>query len=209
MIRESCIQSLLQLISIRLYPSTWIPRPGSLNVDPSVRIPPLGSICSDHSARISPLESLHSDPCMQDTFALVCKIPLLARRTRPVGQARRATIGYIVFNLCSCDALGQARRSTIRYLVYNSDLSAWIPQIGAIRSDPSTHILPLGTHYSDSFARIHTHGSLCSVPSTDPPLGSLLLSLGSDPSARISPLESLHSDHSTRIPPLDSLGSDA
>ena len=32
----------------------------------------------------------------------VCKIPLLARRTRPKGQAR-ATIGYLVYNeyLCS------------------------------------------------------------------------------------------------------------
>ena len=27
---------------------------------------------------------------------LVCKIPLLARRTRPAGQARCATIGYLV-----------------------------------------------------------------------------------------------------------------
>ena len=87
---------------------------------------------------------------------LVCKIPLLARRTRPmqpVGQARRATIGYLVYKnnaagrpsaarderisciqadelyvryLCLCDALGlkaeqpvgQARRATIGYLVY-------------------------------------------------------------------------------------------
>ena len=30
---------------------------------------------------------------------LVCKIPLLARRTRPGGQARRATIGYLVYKL--------------------------------------------------------------------------------------------------------------
>ena len=33
---------------------------------------------------------------------LVCKIPLLARRTRPMqpaGQARRATIGYLVYKL--------------------------------------------------------------------------------------------------------------
>ena len=32
---------------------------------------------------------------------LVCKIPLLTRRTRPMqpaGQARRATIGYLVYN---------------------------------------------------------------------------------------------------------------
>ena len=35
---------------------------------------------------------------------VVCKIPLLARRTRPmqpVGQARRATIGYLVYKWCS------------------------------------------------------------------------------------------------------------
>ena len=33
-------------------------------------------------------------------FRVVCKIPLLARRTRqPAGQARRATIGYLVYNL--------------------------------------------------------------------------------------------------------------
>ena len=50
---------------------------------------------------------------MQDTFArartrkyqtiifLVCKIPLLARRTQPVGQARRATIGHLVYNYFS------------------------------------------------------------------------------------------------------------
>ena len=30
---------------------------------------------------------------------VICKIPLLARRTRPVGQARRATIGYLVYNV--------------------------------------------------------------------------------------------------------------
>ena len=30
---------------------------------------------------------------------LVCKIPLLARRTRPKGQARRASIGCLVYNL--------------------------------------------------------------------------------------------------------------
>ena len=41
------------------------------------------------------------------TLRLVCKIPLLARRTRPmqpVGQARRATIGYIVYNTPACQA---------------------------------------------------------------------------------------------------------
>ena len=32
---------------------------------------------------------------------VVCKIPLLARRTRPKGQARRATIGYLVYNQSS------------------------------------------------------------------------------------------------------------
>ena len=30
---------------------------------------------------------------------VVCKIPLLARRTRPKGQARRATIGYLVYKI--------------------------------------------------------------------------------------------------------------
>ena len=34
---------------------------------------------------------------------VVCKIPLLARRTRPKGQARRATIGYLVYNDMSRD----------------------------------------------------------------------------------------------------------
>ena len=33
------------------------------------------------------------------TSPVVCKIPLLARRTRPIGQVRRATIGYLVYNL--------------------------------------------------------------------------------------------------------------
>ena len=32
-------------------------------------------------------------------YGLVCKIPLLARRTRPKGRARRATIGYLVYKL--------------------------------------------------------------------------------------------------------------
>ena len=61
------------------------------------------------------------------TEDLVCKIPLLARRTRPmqpVGQARRATIGYLVYNrrsrgvdiLDQVCALGQARAKT-GYLV--------------------------------------------------------------------------------------------
>ena len=30
---------------------------------------------------------------------LVCKIPSLARRTRPAGKARRATIGYVVYKM--------------------------------------------------------------------------------------------------------------
>ena len=36
---------------------------------------------------------------------VVCKIPLLARRTRPkqpAGQARHATIGYLVYNQQGC-----------------------------------------------------------------------------------------------------------
>ena len=32
----------------------------------------------------------------------VCKIPLFARRNRPKGQARRATIGYLVYKLDVC-----------------------------------------------------------------------------------------------------------
>ena len=38
----------------------------------------------------------------QELIHIVCKIPLLARRTRPVGQARRATIGYLVYNDTHC-----------------------------------------------------------------------------------------------------------
>ena len=47
---------------------------------------------------------------MIDSLYLVCKIPLLARRTRPKGQARRATIGYLVYKSvprvysCLCQA---------------------------------------------------------------------------------------------------------
>ena len=41
---------------------------------------------------------------IRDSCIFVCKIPLLARRTRPkgwqpAGQARRATIGYLVYNM--------------------------------------------------------------------------------------------------------------
>ena len=34
------------------------------------------------------------------SVAFVCKIPLLARRTQPVSQARRATIGYLIYKCC-------------------------------------------------------------------------------------------------------------
>ena len=44
-------------------------------------------------------------PCMQDTFARACTRP---RPMQLVGQARRATIGYLVY-----------KRATIGYLVYN------------------------------------------------------------------------------------------
>ena len=43
---------------------------------------------------------------------IVCKIPLLARRTRPkapAGQARRATIGYLVYN--RYNVTGQSQES--------------------------------------------------------------------------------------------------
>ena len=41
-------------------------------------------------------------------YLIVCKIPLFARRTRPmqpVGQARRATIGHLVYNVSYCTTL--------------------------------------------------------------------------------------------------------
>ena len=37
-----------------------------------------------------------------DAPTIVCKIPLLARRTRPKGQARRAMIGYLVYKPHNC-----------------------------------------------------------------------------------------------------------
>ena len=42
---------------------------------------------------------------------LVCKIPLLARRTRPVGQARRSTIGYLVYK-------GSSKTSSLILLLF-------------------------------------------------------------------------------------------
>ena len=47
------------------------------------------------------MTSVPDEEPLIDVVLLVCKIPLLARRTRPmqpVGQARRATIGYLVYN---------------------------------------------------------------------------------------------------------------
>ena len=41
-------------------------------------------------------------------ITLVCKIPLLAQRTRPAGQARRATIGYLVYNYNTGETIREA-----------------------------------------------------------------------------------------------------
>ena len=41
-------------------------------------------------------------------YRIVCKIPLLARRTQPAGQARRATIGYLVYKVSYCTAIKRA-----------------------------------------------------------------------------------------------------
>ena len=65
---------------------------------------------------------------MQDSFArartrpmLVCKIPLLARRTRP---SARATIGYLVYKAYA--AARPSARATIGYLVYKYDIIVFI-----------------------------------------------------------------------------------
>ena len=60
--------------------------------------------------------------CLEATYAVVCKLPLLARRTRPRPSAR-ATIGYLVYNLRCCDLYGEIRHeryslSTVFLVIY-------------------------------------------------------------------------------------------
>ena len=64
--------------------------------------------------------------CIQD--ALVCKIPLLARRTRP---SARATIGYLVYKRCPIVALALGLAAAFRpsasreqmYLAYKPEIN--------------------------------------------------------------------------------------
>ena len=57
---------------------------------------------------------------------LVCNIPLLARRTRPKGQARRATIGCLVYNLYTRKTKKNLRK-TRKILVSHSHIVYKIP----------------------------------------------------------------------------------
>ena len=66
-------------------------------------------------------------------IVFVCKIPLLARRTRPkggrpVGQARRATIGYLVYKHCLRNT------KIISANILNFNKRAWVYQFLKILS---------------------------------------------------------------------------
>ena len=64
----------------------------------------------------SPMQPLGQARARDDRVSCIQKIPLLARRTRPVGQARRATIGYLVYKFlyCTQDTFARATHSAGR-----------------------------------------------------------------------------------------------
>ena len=70
----------------------------------------------------------------QNQLDLVCKIPLLARRTRPmqpVGQARRATIGYLVYKIRPCCYLQIFPNTAAMHLAERNLQNEWSTNIVA------------------------------------------------------------------------------